>query len=68
MEYILAISYNRWAMEAVTIREAAHYQGNMRNTIIMIFKVVTRFTAPNMAPSMYNLPPATLRELPASPA
>ena len=29
----------RWAMELVTVDEAIHYEDNMRNVIIMMFKV-----------------------------
>ncbi|KAG2499694.1 hypothetical protein HYH03_002629 [Edaphochlamys debaryana] len=36
LEGVLGISYNRWAMEIVTINEMKYYQDDMRNTIVMM--------------------------------
>ena len=38
LEVLMGISYNRWAMEAITINEFNYYQDNMRISTIMIFK------------------------------
>ncbi|GFR49862.1 hypothetical protein Agub_g11964 [Astrephomene gubernaculifera] len=38
LEGVLGFSYNRWAMEIVTISEMKHYQDDMRNVIIMTAK------------------------------
>ncbi|GIL43799.1 hypothetical protein Vafri_1407, partial [Volvox africanus] len=38
MEGIMGLSYNRWAMEIVTINELRNYQYDHRNTIIMMGK------------------------------
>jgi hypothetical protein len=38
LEVLMGISYNRWAMEALTINEFNYYQDNLRIATIMIFK------------------------------
>ncbi|KAG2452836.1 hypothetical protein HYH02_002182 [Chlamydomonas schloesseri] len=36
LEGVLGLSYNRWAMEIVTINELKYYQNDMRNVIVMM--------------------------------
>ncbi|KAL6748975.1 hypothetical protein V8C86DRAFT_2862363 [Haematococcus lacustris] len=38
LEVLMGLSYNRWAMEALTLSEYRHYQDNLRNVLIMLAK------------------------------
>eukprot|EP00798_Chlamydomonas_sp_ICE-L_P004550 gene4550-14729_t len=38
LEYILGLSYSRWAVELVTVEESMHFVDNMRNVVIMLFR------------------------------
>lgn len=40
LEIFMGVSYNRWAMEILSIREFEHYQENLRNQMIVIAKAV----------------------------